>query len=118
MPKYNPNDLPEDARQPSEVRITELSVEPWPDGKRVRVLVSLTPFANRPDLNASVLNDQGAEICSANIIQSMDERLIFTLHLRGDSPSGRYLLKMDVSYEDLGQVDQRTLEFEIPAAVS
>ena len=113
MPKFNPNNLPEDACPPAEVRIEELSIEPWPDGKRVRVQVSLTPFSIRPDLNASVLNDQGDEICSANIIQTMDDHMVFTLHLRGESPSGRYRLLMDVAYEDLGQVDQRSLDFEI-----
>ena len=113
MPKFNPLNLPADARQPGDVRITELSVEPWPDGKRVRVEVSLTPFSTRPDLNASVLDDQGSEVCSANIIQTMDDRMVFTLHLRGESPAGRYTLHLDVTYEDLGRVDERSLQFEI-----
>lgn len=113
MPKFNPLDPPEDACQPADVRFQEVKVEPWPDGKRVRVHIVLTPFLNRPDLSASVLDDQGNEICSAEIIQTMDDRMVFTLHLRGESLSGRYTLQINVSYEEIGQVDQRSLEFEI-----
>jgi hypothetical protein len=113
MPKFNPHNLPEEARQPADVRFLEVKVEPWPDGRRIRVHVTLTPFVTRPDLNASVCDEQGSEVCSANIIQTMDDRMVFTLHLRGDSPSNRFTLQINVFYEDIGQVDERTLEFEI-----
>ena len=113
MPKYNPLNPREDARQPADVRFEEVKVEPWPGGKKVRVHVSLTPFLNRPDLIASIHDDQDNELCSATIIQTMDDRMVFTLHLRGESETGRYTLQMDLSYEELGQVDHRSLEFEI-----
>ena len=113
MPRFNPLNSPEDARQPADVRFVEVKVEPWPDGKRIRVHVTLTPFVSRPDLTASVCEDQGSEVCSANIIQTMDDRMVFTLHLRGNSPSNQYTLQINVFYEDIGQVDQRSLAFEI-----
>ena len=36
----DPTDIP---LPPEEVRIRELTAEPWPDGRRVRVYVELTP---------------------------------------------------------------------------
>ncbi len=44
---------------PAEVRFTELRIEPWPDGRRLRVHVSLTPFQNKPDLEAMILDEAG-----------------------------------------------------------
>jgi hypothetical protein len=112
MSKFNPLHPPEDARQPAEVRFQEVKVEPWPDGKRIRVHVTLTPFVDRPDLSVVVRDLFGEEVCSAEIIQTMDDRMVFTLHLRGDSSINNYTLHIKVSYEDIGQVDERTLEFE------
>jgi hypothetical protein len=113
MAKYNPLDPPEDACQPADVRFQEVKVEPWPGGKKIRVHVTLTPFVKRPDLSASVRDEQDNEVCSADIIQTMDDRMVFTLHLRGELPSRHFTLRINVSYEDIGQVDQRSLQFEI-----
>ena len=113
MSKFNPLDPPEDACQPADVRFQEVKVEPWPDGKKVRVHVVLTPFIKRPDLSTKILDETGDEVCSADIIQTMDDRMVFTLHLRGETLSTRFTLQINISYEDIGQVDQRSLEFEI-----
>ena len=68
----------------ADVRFVDLHVEPWPDGRRVRVHVTLTPFQERPNLLITVFAPSGEEVCSANIIESMEDRFVFTLHLRGE----------------------------------
>ena len=44
---FAPLPLPKDARPPEEMRILDLSAEPYADGRRVRVLVKITPFIER-----------------------------------------------------------------------
>lgn len=99
---------------PADVRFLDLHVEPWPDGRRVRVHVTLTPFQERPNLLITVLTPSGEEVCSANIIESMEDRFVFTLHLRGE-PVDLYTLDAQIQYADFGQVDSRSLTFEAPS---
>jgi hypothetical protein len=111
-----PFDLPEDALEPADVRFLDVRVEPWPDNRRVRAMITLTPFTQRPNLYAEVRNPQGEAICSAHVIETMDARMVFTLHLRGEPVDGAYSLDVRLSYEDTGEIDQRTVEFDIHAA--
>jgi hypothetical protein len=112
MPIEFPQD--EDALPPAEVRFIDVHVEPWPDGRRVRVHVQLTPFQQRPNVQVLITDPAGEEVCSANIIETMDNRFVFTLHLRGE-PAESYNLEMQLLYDELGIVDQRRLTFSPPA---
>jgi hypothetical protein len=111
-PHFNPFDPPEDALPPAEVRITGLRAEPWPDGQRIRVLLSLTPFLERPNLTASISDPQGEEVAGASIVETMDIQIAFTLHIRADLQPGEYTITISLEYADLGQVDQRSLKFD------
>jgi len=104
-----------DARPPAEVRFTELRVEPWPDGRRVRVHVSLTPFQQNPNLEAVIFDDQHEEVARASVVEAADPRFVFTLHIRSQEVGGSYLISASLSYPDLGQVDERTYSFETHA---
>ncbi len=103
---------PEGALPPKDVRFTELRCEMWPDGQRVRVHVDITPFQKRPTLEARILNTEGAEVASVLIIETMDAKMVFTMHLRGETTPARYLLIASLSYEETGQVDERQIEFD------
>jgi hypothetical protein len=105
----------EEPLPPPDVRFLDVHVEPWPDGRRVRVHVQLTPFQTRPNLQAVVKDPAGDEVCSANIIETMDDRFVFTLHLRGE-PAESYNLEMTLFYDELGNIDRRDLSFIIPAS--
>lgn len=104
----------QDSLPPTEVRFLDVHVEPWPDGKRVRVHVSLTPFQERPNLLITITTPTGEEVCSANIIESMEDRFVFTLHLRGE-PVDEYTLDTQILYAEHGVVDRRGLTFVVPA---
>lgn len=110
---FNQDFSPEDGLPPAEVRINDLHVEPWPDGRRIRVHVDLTPFQKRPNLQARITGREGQEIASIAIIESMEARLVFTMHLRMPDPKGRYSLTLALNYDDIGLVDERTLDFEV-----
>ena len=104
---------PENALPPEKVRFVDVHVEPWPDGKRVRVHASLTPFKQRPNIEAAIETEAGEEIASVSIIESMTPRLVFTMHLRLPEAAARYILKARLFYPEQDPVDQVSVPFEI-----
>jgi hypothetical protein len=102
---------PEDAFPPAEVRFTEVHTEPWPDGRRVRVHVTITPFQQRPNLEVRILNAEEEEAAHISIIETMENKMVFTMHIRGPIGPEAFRLEARLSYEDLGVVDERSLEF-------
>jgi hypothetical protein len=109
---FNPLPLPKDARSPAEMRIVDLSAEPYSDGRRVRVLVNITPFIERPNLTASLTSSDGEEVSSASIVETMNMRMAFTMHIRAPQPDGHYTLAVRLFYADQPDVDQRSIDFE------
>ncbi len=101
-----------DARAPSDVRFIELRVEPWPDGRRVRVHVSITPFQQNPNLDAVISDSTGQEVAHSSIIEIADVRFVFTMHIRSEAVHGQYNLVARLGYPDLGDVEERSVSFE------
>ncbi len=75
----DPNEIP---LPPDEVRIRELRVEPWPDGRKVHVYLEVDPFQKRPNAEIIIQNAQGQEVAQANIIESIERKIEINLHLR------------------------------------
>jgi hypothetical protein len=98
---------------PSEVRFTELRVEPWPDGRRVRVHITLTPFQENPSLEAVLSSADHQHLASASIIETIENRMVFTMHLRPAVAGVLYHLTAVILYPDLGVVDERSTSFEV-----
>lgn len=92
---------PEEAPRPKEeVAIRRLTARPYPDGRRVRLDVSLTPFLERPCLEFEVVNAAGEPVGAMAVIESMDHELELTLHLRGPEPRGAHTLRLRVFYPE------------------
>jgi hypothetical protein len=91
----DPADIP---LPPGEVRIRKFRAEPWPDGRRVRVTLELTPFLKRPNGEIRITDDQGEEAASISIIETMEPKMEFTMHLRGAEVNGRYTASAQVFY--------------------
>ncbi len=107
---------PEDGLPPQDVRIQSLRAEPWPeDPRRVRVHLDVTPFLQRPNIEVSIANESGAEVANITIIESIDSRMVFTMHIRGDSLNGAYTLSASLSYEEIGIVDHQSVVFKTTA---
>jgi hypothetical protein len=111
LPTHRRRPPVEGAKPPKEVRFTELRVEPWPDGTRVRVHLSLTPFQDPPNLEAVLSEAHGPEITRAAIIENVDEQIVFTMHIRTPAASGAYALHVVITYPDIGTVDERSVAF-------
>ncbi len=114
MARFNPFQQDENALSPENVRILDLHVEPWLDGKRVRVHITLTPFQQPPDLELSILNDQEQEVSHVTVVENIDDKLVLTMHLRVPEPQGDYVLKAIVSYKEIGTVTQGNCVFVTP----
>ena len=76
----DPTDIP---LPPDEVRIRQLKAYAWPDGRRVSVALHLTPFQKPPSGEISITNALGEELAIISIIETVDPKMEFTLHLRG-----------------------------------
>jgi hypothetical protein len=113
MPRWNPLQPPEDGLPPAEVRFTEVRVEPWPDdARKVRVHLVITPFLERPNIEVTITNPQEEEVASIYIVESIDDRMAFTMHIRTpEMSSGPYILHASLTYPQDGMVAEERVEF-------
>jgi hypothetical protein len=124
---HDPADLP---LPPNEVHIRQFAVQPYPDGRRVRVYLEVTPFQKKPSAEITLFNAHGDEIGNVSIIETIDPRMEMTMHLRGLVSDGQIKARADLFYQDLPeeingsaadykmpirmQVDQAEASFDIP----
>jgi hypothetical protein len=105
---------PEGALPPTDVRFLDVHVEPWPDSRRVRVHVRLTPFQQPPSLRASITAQDGEMAAMAHIIETIQHQIVFTMHIRGAVSDQPYTLSVELYYTDTGNVDQQVISFSLP----
>ncbi|HZW04649.1 MAG TPA: hypothetical protein VFF68_12025 [Anaerolineaceae bacterium] len=103
---------PENGVPPEQVRFLELRPEPWPDGRRVRIHVQITPFLQPPHMSMSIADPDGREVSHVEVVENVDFKLVFTMHIRSEQVSGQYDLVAQLFYDDLGEVDRQTVSFE------
>lgn len=109
---------------PAEVRIRQLLAAPWPDNRRVRVVLELTPFQKRPNGEIRILDSLGEEVAALSIVAALDPNMEFTLHLRAPETAGRYTATAVIYYHEEqepppGQVEQGTDQpFHLPEAIN
>lgn len=123
----DPNEIP---LPPQEVRIRHLQVEPWADGRKVRITLEVDPFQKRPCVDVTIRNSQAIPVAQTSIVESMTRKMEFNMHLRQENPAGLYSLQVILYYQkevsqpppgeelimpEPLQVDQREVSFEIQA---
>jgi hypothetical protein len=114
MPRRFDQPPPPDALPPAEVRFLDLRVEPWPDNRRIKVLIHLTPFQEFPNLEVTLLDQENEELARASIIENTEAKLVFTMHLRGAQPGEQeYTLRVSIGYPDLPDVDRAEIRFTL-----
>ena len=99
---------------PEEVRILKLVGEPYPDGKRVRVNLDMTPYQVRPHLDMVVLNPQGKIVANISIIEPMAWKQEFTIHVREARQDGEYKLIARLFYPPRDEEDPKLFRLDIP----
>ncbi|MCA9938759.1 MAG: hypothetical protein KC418_08960 [Anaerolineales bacterium] len=100
-----------------EVRINEIGLHVYPDGRRVAVGFDLTPFLERPSLEVVVRNAVGEIAGTLNVIEALQPNFHLTMHLRDAQPAEPYTVLVTAYYVAPGEkrqiVDQRTAHFSL-----
>jgi hypothetical protein len=81
-------------RPPSDARVTDTRVMPWPDGTRVTVEMGLTPFKEFPLIDVSILTETGEEIWHSSMVGAMERRPAPTIWLPRGIPRGTPLVAL------------------------
>ena len=92
---HDPGDIP---LPPDEIRIRVLRVEPLPDGRRVRLIIEITPFQQKPNCEIKIYSETGSEVASLSIIEAIDYKMQFTVHLKDALTASIYRVEMEVYY--------------------
>ncbi len=104
---HNPN-----RTSPEETRITSLSAEPYPDGYRLRVNIEMTPFQTRPHLEVNLTDAEGGEVASTSIVEPMNWKIEFTMHIRGEL-NNPYTLEARLLYTDGPTAETQKISFDV-----
>ena len=99
----NPDDVP---LPPEKMEIRELSAVPLGDGKRVSVRFEITPFQQRPNLEITVTNQDDLIVSSLSVVEAIENKMTFTLHLKEPKPTGSYQVVMELFYAELDKMDE------------
>jgi hypothetical protein len=102
---------------PREVRILAATAQPAPDGYRVALSLTLTPFLEYPNLEVTLYRPDGAQERSLSIIGMMERQLLVTLHVKQPRPGGTYRVHIDLVYDGEVLRTQDVL-FSMPEALA
>ncbi|MFZ6031346.1 MAG: hypothetical protein ACOYYS_26855 [Chloroflexota bacterium] len=116
----DPNQIP---LPPGEVRIQQLRGALYPDGRRVKVSVTLTPFQKRPSLSLEVRDALAQIVAETQVIETMAASLDLNLHLRHPDPQPPYTLVATLFYTppiepDAASLPERTVVDTASSSVS
>lgn len=83
------------------MEIRKLEVQPYEDRHRVRIDFEISPFLQRPNIEIIVINQNGQQVSQFSVVEAIENKMEFTLHLREPNPAGVYTLEMQLFYTDL-----------------
>lgn len=99
---------------PEEVEIVEVQVHPLPDGRRVVVQVTCTPFVESPSFDVTLLRPDGTEERALSVVSAMERTTALTMHLSRPDPAPEYIVCVDLVHA--GRVLQtREVRFSMPS---
>jgi hypothetical protein len=107
----------DESRAPrDQVRIERLAATPYPDGRRIKVEIDVTPFRERPNLEIAIRDQNGKMVSGSSVIATMIFKMEFVLHLRDvTEPAGDYIVEAKLYYDDiLSPQDTREITLNIP----
>jgi hypothetical protein len=86
---------------PDEVRIREFRAEPWPDNRRIRIHLEITPFQVRPNGTITITDEDGTEVAGLSVIETITPQMEFTVHLRGGRENGQFTATVILYYFEM-----------------
>jgi hypothetical protein len=85
-------------RPREEVRFNQIGLFVYEDKKRVALGFDITPFAERPSIQVTVKDSEGAEAANLSVIEALQPNFTITIHLRDGSPIREYHLEAILYY--------------------
>ena len=92
------NFFDESPKPPEEVRIKNLGLYVYPDGRRIAVGFDITPFLERPSIEVKITNARGEPAGALNVIETLDANFSLTMHLRDKEPTETYEITATLYY--------------------
>ena len=86
---------------PEEIRIIDLSSKPLPDVDQIKVIIEISPFQQRPNLEIEVRNLDEEIIASISIIETITPEIDINMHMRGNPKNVTYLLSAVLYYAEI-----------------
>jgi hypothetical protein len=83
---------------PDEVRILDSRLDPYPDGRRLRLTLEFTPFQKKPNGDIVISDNDGNPVAVTSFVEAVTPTLEMTLHLRHFDPGGQYTLNVTLFY--------------------
>jgi hypothetical protein len=102
-----------EGQPPEMVRFEKIIVEPYQDKNRVKLLIEITPFLEKPNIEVEIFSLDGTLISSMSIVEIIEHKFELTLHLRDENPKGEYLLKTNIYYSDLSHYEIKEDEEQV-----
>jgi hypothetical protein len=85
---------------PEDVRIVDITLEPYPDGRRIRCFIELTPFLKKPHGDIQITDQLGRVVSEASFIEAVTPKFEMVLHLRSLDPAGEYQASLTLYYSE------------------
>ncbi len=90
-----------------DIKILSFDAEPYPDGRRVRVKLVLSPFLQGPNGEISLTNQDDELLTTINIVNIFIPENEFTLHIpESKSLPGSYTVNVEVFYIEEEEIEQ------------
>jgi hypothetical protein len=102
-------------RPPDKVRIVEVQARPLPDGRRVWVQVTLTPFVECPSFDVTLLRPDGTVERTLSVVNALERTTALTMHLGRADAAPEYVARVELLRNEQ-TLDTRQVRLSIPAA--
>lgn len=93
-------------QEKEDVRLKQLGLFVYEDGRRVAVGFNITPFRQRPSLEVTATNERGEPAGSLTVIEALSPNFNLTMHLRDQEPTARYRFHVLLYYGAAGEERQ------------
>jgi hypothetical protein len=78
------------------------------------VYIEVDPFQKRPSAEVRVTNQAGEVVALANIVESMNRKMEFVMHLRQPEPGGQYHLRAVLFFTPPFPEPQADMSADVP----
>jgi hypothetical protein len=104
----DPNEIP---LPPEEIRFRKINATPSPDGKQVKVHLEIDPFLKGPNVDISILDEQGDELSSVSIIEMLERKMDMVLHIHTPQSKSKYTVQTTLYYSEIRDESDQEFEF-------